>query len=163
MVKGFFISKTFLVLTWNYKIKPTMRLSLTFVSSIFRCNIWNNIVQSWKAMLNGQEFPYMQSVEKQFNNNISFVIAVSSSILQFTLGNIIIRTYGLSDDLMAKFFQLFNMATSSFNLIVVISSVRRQTFVFLQQGLNRNLYHFRDNIIWNHWNIKLWKGQCMEC
>ena len=98
-------------------------------------------------MLNGQEFPYMQSVEKQFNNNISFVIAVSSSILQFTLGNIIIRTYGLSDDLMAKFFQLFNMATSSFNLIVVISSVRRQTFVFLQQGLNRNLYHFRDNII----------------
>ena len=69
-------------------------------------------------MTKGQNLPELPIEDDMFNKKVSFFEATSESVVQFTVGDIIIRTYGVSDDLTTKFFQLFSLASSMFSLVI---------------------------------------------
>ena len=54
---------------------------------------------------------------------MSFFEATTESITQFTIGDIIIRTYGVSDNMVTKFFQLFSLASSMLSLSLAFITV----------------------------------------
>ena len=71
----------------------------------------------------GQERPELPHEDEMFNKKISFFEAISESLPQFTIGNIIIRIYGISDNMTTKFFQLFSLATSMLSLNISFITV----------------------------------------
>lgn len=91
--------------------------------SLSRRQLLNHIVQSWKAITIGEDSYELPPEDVDFNKKVSFFEATSESIMQFTIGDIIIRTYGISDDITTKFFQLFGLASSMFSLIVAFITV----------------------------------------
>ena len=97
------------------------RFLTIFHRSIFK----NHIVRSWKSLRKGKELPSLPSEDDKFNRKVSFYEATSESIIQFTFGDIIIRTYGISDDTTTRFFQLFSLASSMVSLMVAFISVSR--------------------------------------
>ena len=76
-------------------------------------------------MRKGKELPSLPSEDDKFSRKVSFYEATSESIIQFTFGDIIIRTYGISDDTTTRFFQLFSLASSMVSLMVAFISVSR--------------------------------------
>ena len=74
-------------------------------------------------MTKGEDSYELPPEDVDFNKKVSFLEATSESIIQFTIGDIIIRTYGISDDITTKFFQLFGLASSMFSLIVAFITV----------------------------------------
>ena len=76
------------------------------------------LVETWKAFIHGEDLPPLPKEDDNFNRNVSFFEATTESIAQFTIGDIIIRTYGISDDLTTRFFQLFSLASSMFSLTI---------------------------------------------
>ena len=74
-------------------------------------------------MTKGQNLPELPIEDDMFNKKVSFFEATSESVVQFTVGDIIIRTYGVSDDLTTKFFQLFSLASSMFSLVIAFITV----------------------------------------
>ena len=79
-------------------------------------------------MTKGEDSYELPPEDVDFNKKVSFFEATSESIIQFTIGDIIIRTYGISDDITTKFFQLFGLASSMFSLIVAFITVSDQCF-----------------------------------
>ena len=75
-------------------------------------------------MTKGEDSYELPPEDIDFNKKVSFFEATSESIIQFTIGDIIIRTYGISDDITTKFFQLFGLASSMFSLILAFITVR---------------------------------------
>ena len=87
--------------------------------------------------------PALPPKDERFNREVAFVEATTESISQFTLGNIIVRIFGISDDPTSKALQYFSLATSSISLslaFVTVSTLLRdliiirmnlQFFVFL--------------------------------
>ena len=76
--------------------------------------------------------------EEKFNKKISFFEAITESLWQFTISDILIRLYGVSDDMTTKFFQLFSLASSMLSLIVAFITV--SLFLnFLMHGLYANI------------------------
>ena len=73
--------------------------------------------------MNGREMPDLSSEDDNFIKKISFLEVISESLPQLTFSNIIIRVYGVSDDMTTKFFQLFSLASSMLSLIVAFISV----------------------------------------
>ena len=61
-----------------------------------------HIVLCWKAMWKKEEIPAIDSKYDTFNQNVSFLEASTESLPQFTLTNIILRVYGVSDSLTTK-------------------------------------------------------------
>ena len=61
--------------------------------------------------------------EDKFFKKVSFFEATTESITQFTIGDIIIRTYGVSDNMVTKFFQLFSLASSMLSLSLAFITV----------------------------------------
>ena len=94
-----------------------------FKNIFFRRKLWRHIVRCWKAMTIGQERPELPHEDEMFNKKISFFEAISESLPQFTIGNIIIRIYGISDNMTTKFFQLFSLATSMLSLNISFITV----------------------------------------
>ena len=74
-------------------------------------------------MTKGEDSYELPPEDVDFNKKVSFFEATSESIIQFTIGDIISRTYGISDDITTKFFQLFGLASSMFSLIVAFITV----------------------------------------
>ena len=74
-------------------------------------------------MTKGEDSYELPPEDIHFNKKVSFFEATTESIIQFTIGDIIIRTYGISDDITTKFFQLFGLASSMFSLIVAFITV----------------------------------------
>lgn len=67
--------------------------------------------------------PEVPTDEDKFFKKVSFFEATTESITQFTIGDIIIRTYGVSDNMVTKFFQLFSLATSMLSLSLAFITV----------------------------------------
>ena len=117
----------------------------TFINQIhdFRGKARKHIVKSWNALVKGDEMPALPPKDERFNREVAFVEATTESISQFTLGNIIVRIFGISDDPTSKALQYFSLATSSISLslaFVTVSTLLRdliiirmnlQFFVFL--------------------------------
>ena len=74
-------------------------------------------------MKRGQEMPEMPLEDEKFTKKISFLEVITESLPQMTFSNIIIRIYGVSDDMTTKFFQLFSLASSMLSLLVAFISV----------------------------------------
>ena len=81
------------------------------------------MVGCWKAMINGKDMPDMPVEDDKFTKKISFFEVITESLPQMTFSNIIIRIYGVSDDMTTKFFQLFSLASSMLSLMVAFISV----------------------------------------
>ena len=88
-----------------------------------RGKLWKYIVSCWNGLMNGREMPDLSSEDDNFIKKISFLEVISESLPQLTFSNIIIRVYGVSDDMTTKFFQLFSLASSMLSLIVAFISV----------------------------------------
>ena len=76
----------------------------------------NQVVRCFKAMMRRQDLPEIPSEDDKFNRNVSFFEASTESLAQFTLSNIILRVYGISDDLTAKILQFFSLISSMLTL-----------------------------------------------
>ena len=125
--------------------KETWSKESTFINQIhdFRGKARKHIVKSWNALVKGDEMPALPPKDERFNREVAFVEATTESISQFTLGNIIVRIFGISDDPTSKALQYFSLATSSISLslaFVTVSTLLRdliiirmnlQFFVFL--------------------------------
>ena len=84
--------------------------------------------------------------------------ATTESISQFTLGNVIVRIFGISDDPTSKALQYFSLATSTLSLLMAFVTVsdletlvitqQRSKFVFLSASnvsqTNENCYLRKD-------------------
>ena len=66
----------------------------------------------WKE----EEIPAIDSKYDTFNQNVSFLEASTESLPQFTLSNIILRVYGVSDSLTTKTLQYFSLISSAITL-----------------------------------------------
>ena len=82
-----------------------------------------HITNCWKAVIKGKDMPKLPPEDDKFTKNISFFEVTTESLPQLTFSNIIIRIYGVSDDMTTKFFQLFSLASSMLSLVVAFVSV----------------------------------------
>ena len=98
--------------------------SYNFVNEkYFRTKARNHIVKSWSAMIKGNKMPALSPKDERFNREVAFVEATTESISQFTLGNVIVRIFGISDDPTSKALQYFSLATSSLSLSLAFVTV----------------------------------------
>ena len=104
-------------------------LFVIFPSYHIRGQLWRHSVRCWIAITKGQDMPSQPEKEERFNKNLSFFEAISESIAQFTISDIIIRTYGVSDDLLTKVLQLFSLASSMLSLTVAFIMVSQNETV----------------------------------
>ena len=74
-------------------------------------------------MVKGNEIPSLPTKDERLNRNVAFTEASTESISQFTLGNIIIRIFGISDDPTSKGLQYFALTTSSLSLALAFVTV----------------------------------------
>ena len=120
MVEGIFVPFDFWVSTYTYVCICMLHKCqiISFFTKFFSGKLRNHILNSWRAMTKGQNLPELPIEDDMFNKKVSFFEATSESVVQFTVGDIIIRTYGVSDDLTTKFFQLFSLASSMFSLVI---------------------------------------------
>ena len=107
--------------------------SYNFVNEkYFRTKARNHIVKSWSAMIKGNKMPALSPKDERFNREVAFVEATTESISQFTLGNVIVRIFGISDDPTSKALQYFSLATSSLSLslaFVIVSTYLRDLII----------------------------------
>ena len=104
---------------------------ITFYCNIDDCNIVQNtrgkarkhIVNSWNALVKGKETPAVPPKDERFHREVSFIEATTESISQFTLGNAIIRIFGVSDNPTSKVLQYFSLATSFLSLAMAFVTV----------------------------------------
>ena len=89
----------------------------------FRGKARKHIVKSWNALVKGDEMPTLPPKDERFNREVAFVEATTESISQFTLGNVIVRIFGISDDPTSKALQYFSLATSSLSLSLAFVTV----------------------------------------
>lgn len=84
--------------------------------------------------------PSLPSDEEKFNKKVLFFEASTESITQFTISNIILRIYGVSDDLFARILQYFSLSTSILSLPLAFITV--SVTIFLCQSTNYLQYEF---------------------
>ena len=89
----------------------------------FRGKARKHIVKSWNALVKGEEMPTLTPKDERFSREVAFVEATTESISQFTLGNVIVRIFGISDDPTSKSLQYFSLATSSLSLSLAFVTV----------------------------------------
>ena len=89
----------------------------------FRGKARKHIVKSWNALIKGNEIPALPPKDERFNREVAFVEATTESISQFTLGNVIVRIFGISDDPTSKALQYFSLTTSSLSLALAFVTV----------------------------------------
>ena len=82
-----------------------------------------HIVKSWNALVKGDKLPALPPKDERFNREVAFIEATTESISQFTLGNVIVRVFGISDDPTSKALQYFSLATSSISLSLAFVTV----------------------------------------
>ena len=73
-------------------------------------------MNSWRALTAGKELPDLPPDDDRFNRKVAFFEASTESIGQFTMSNIILRIYGVSDNPVTKMFQYFSLFTSVLSL-----------------------------------------------
>ena len=89
----------------------------------FRGKARKHIVKSWNSLVKGNEMPALPPKDERFNREVAFVEATTESVSQFTLGNVIVRIFGISDDPTSKALQYFSLATSSLSLSMAFVTV----------------------------------------
>ena len=82
-----------------------------------------HIVKSWNALVKGDKLPALPPKDERFNREVAFIEATTESISQFTLGNVIVRVFGISDDPTSKALQYFSLTTSSLSLSMAFVTV----------------------------------------
>ena len=134
MVKGFIISNHIWVIMCFQIVLKNIHLK-----HYFRKQSWNHIVRCMNAIKSGKEMPKLSLEEDKFNRKISFFEAITESLWQFTISDILIRLYGVSDDMTTKFFQLFSLASSMLSLIVAFITVCLSLYCLIF-GLSSNIH-----------------------
>ena len=89
----------------------------------FRGKARKHIVKSWNSLVKGEEIPALPPKDERFNREVAFIEATTESISQFTLGNVIVRVFGISDDPTSKALQYFSLTTSSLSLSMAFVTV----------------------------------------
>ena len=74
-------------------------------------------------MIKGQEMPDLPSEDDKTLKNVSFLEATTEALPQFTLSNIILRVYGLSDYFATMILQYFSLGSSILSLLVAFVMV----------------------------------------
>ena len=69
--------------------------------------------------------------------NLSFLEATTEALPQFTLSNIILRVYGLSDSLATMILQYFSLCSSILSLLVAFVTVRNLNETYLVARKNK--------------------------
>ena len=101
-----------------------------------------HIVFCWKAMWKKEEIPAIDSKSDTFNQNVSFLEASTESLPQFTLSNIILRVYGVSDSLTTKTLQYFSLISSAITLPLAYTTVSNKFY---------DIDYIYIEIAWNVW------------
>ena len=115
-----------------------------------------NVASSWNAIINGQDMPKLSMKEDIFFNNITFFEASTNSIAQFTLNNIILRIYGVSDTFVTKMFQYFSLSTSMLSICVSFVKVSYYTLCDTPIIFDKCLTVFRGKFIKDQWSCQKW-------
>lgn len=74
-------------------------------------------------MIKGQEMPDLPLEDDKTLKNVSFLEATTEALPQFTLSNIILRVYGLSDYFATMILQYFSLGSSILSLLVAFVMV----------------------------------------
>lgn len=115
--------------------------------SLNRGHIKNHILRCWKSMKDRHDLPEFPTEQDKFSRKVSFLEALTESLAQFTMSNIILRIYGVSDALFTKVIQYFTLSTSILSLSLAFILVRFLfhciMYIYL---LNLNII-YRDNYI----------------
>ena len=107
----------------------------------FRGKARKHIVNSWNALVKGDEMPALPPNDERFNREVAFIEATTESISQFTLGNVIVRIFGISDDPTSKALQYFSLATSTLSLSLAFVTVSDpEALLFTQQRSNLSFF-----------------------
>ena len=123
-----------------FRVSTTDMEMLDFSSKMynFRGKARKHIVKSWNSLVKGDEMPALPPKDERFNREVAFVEATTESISQFTLGNVIVRIFGISDDPTSKALQYFSFATSSLSLsvaFVTVSTLKLRDLIINQNEL----------------------------
>ena len=86
------------------------------------------IVNCWNALMKGQEMPSLPQNEDRSLKRVSFLEATTEALPQFTLSNVILRIFGVSDNLSTKILQYFSLSTSMLSLFLAFIMVRKSLF-----------------------------------
>ena len=84
-----------------------------------------HIVNCWNALMKGQEMPSLPPNEDKSLKRVSFLEATTEALPQFTLSNVILRIFGVSDNLSTKILQYFSLSTSMLSLFLAFLMVRK--------------------------------------
>ena len=89
----------------------------------WRGKLWKHIERCWNTMIKGQEMPDLPLEDDKTLKNVSFLEATTEALPQFTLSNIILRVYGLSDYFATMILQYFSLGSSILSLLVAFVMV----------------------------------------
>ena len=90
-----------------------------------RKGLVRHVGKSWMAMSKGKDLPDLPKEDDKFIKRVTFFEVVTESLPQLTFSNMIIRLYGVSDNPVTKFFQLFSLASSMFSLVISFITVSK--------------------------------------
>ena len=99
----------------------------------FRGQVRKHIVNSWNALVHGKDLPEFPEKYESLNRQVTFTAATTESLSQFTLSNIILRIFGVSDDPTSKVLQYFSLSTSGLSLALAFVTVSILRIYSLEQ------------------------------
>ena len=121
----------------------------------FRGKARKHIVKSWNSLVKGNEMPALPPKDERFNREVAFVEATTESISQFTLGNVIVRIFGISDDPTSKALQYFSLATSTLSLSLAFVTVSDPETLLITQQRSKFGFLSASNVSQAHEDCKL--------
>ena len=105
--------------------------------------------------MKGDELPALPPKDERFNREVAFVEATTESISQFTLGNVIVRIFGISDDPTSKALQYFSLATSTLSLSLAFVTVSDPETLLITQQRSKFGFLSASNVSQAHEDCKL--------
>lgn len=88
------------------------------------------MTRCWNTLVNGQEMPEFPPKEEKILKKTLFLEAITESLPQFALSNIVLRVYGLSDNLTTMILQYFSLFSSMLSLFLAFIVVRNSAIYF---------------------------------
>ena len=94
-----------------------------------------HIARCWKSLTLGKDMPQLPPEDDKTIKQVSFLEATTEALPQFTLSNIILRVYGVSDSLTTMILQYFSLGSSIlslFSTFIMVNTKQNILFVYWQ-------------------------------
>ena len=118
----------------------------------------NYMIVILKDIYHGREWSEMSRDEMLFVTKVAFIESISESTLQLIISCLVLRSYGIGNDALSLFSQIFSFSTSLISIVVSFGSVSTREKLSCQNMFWPSIDNFRDKNSWkNCVNLKLKK------